>query len=151
MENPSQDQKHYPAHIQALVGKNEIVVNQLRAGKPPHRQFEHAIDIEEGSKLMISTPYRHPRRFKDEIEKAIKELLEMGNIRPNSSHSASVIVLVKKKYGTMGMCIDYRELKKNTIKNQYPMLNIHELTENFHGVVYFSKVDLRSQYHHIGV
>jgi hypothetical protein len=100
---------------------------------------------------MISTPYRHLKRFKDEIEKAIKELLEMVNIRPSSSHSASLIVLVKKKYGTMEMCIDYRELKKNTIKNQYPMLNIDELTENFHGVVYFSKVDLRSQYHHIGV
>jgi hypothetical protein len=100
---------------------------------------------------MIRTPYRHPKRLKDEIEKAIKELLEMGNIRPISSHSTSLIVLVKKKYGTMGMWIDYRELKRNTIKNQYPMLNIDELTENFHGVVYFSKVDLRSQYHHIGV
>jgi len=100
---------------------------------------------------MISTPYKHLKRFKDEIEKAIKELLEMGNIRPSSSHFALLIVLVKKKYGTMEMCIDYRELKKNTIKNQYPMLNIDELTENFHGVVYFSKVDLRSQYHHIGV
>jgi hypothetical protein len=100
---------------------------------------------------MITTPYRHPKRFKDEIEKAIKELLEMGNIRPSSSPFTSSIVLVKKKYGTMRMCIDYRALKKNTIKNQYPMLNIDELIENFHGVVYVSKVDLRSGYHHIGV
>jgi hypothetical protein len=37
MENPSQDRKHYPAHIQALLGKNERVFNPLRAGKPPHR------------------------------------------------------------------------------------------------------------------
>ena len=93
---------------------------------------------------MITTPYRHIKRFKDEIEKDIKELLEMGNIKPSSSHSASLIVLVKKKYGTMGMCIDYRALKNNTIKNKYPILNIDELTKNFHGVVYFSKVDLRS-------
>jgi hypothetical protein len=103
--------------------------NPLRVGKPPHRRFEHVIEIEEGSKPMIRTPYRHPKRLKDEIEKAIKELLEMGNIKPSSSHSASLIVLVKKKYGTMGMCIDYRELKKNTIKSQYPTLNIDELTD----------------------
>jgi hypothetical protein len=35
---------------------------------------------------VITAPYKHPKRFKDEIEKAIKDLLEMGHIRPNTSH-----------------------------------------------------------------
>jgi G:T-mismatch repair DNA endonuclease (very short patch repair protein) len=48
MENPSQDRQHYLAHIQALPGKNERVFNPLRASKPPHRRFEHVIEIEEG-------------------------------------------------------------------------------------------------------
>ena len=103
MENQSQDQKHYPAHIQALLGKNERVFNPLRAGKPPHRRFGHVIEIEEGSKPMISTPYRNPKRFKDEIKKAIKEFLEMGHIGPNSHPFTSSIVLVKKKDDTMMM------------------------------------------------
>jgi hypothetical protein len=67
----------------------------------------------------------------------------MGHIRPSSSTFASSVVLVKKKDGTMRMCIDYRGLNKKTIKNMY------ELLDELHGVVYFTKIDLRSCYHQI--
>jgi hypothetical protein len=43
----------------------------------------------------------------------------MGHIRPSSSPFASLVVLVKKKDGTICMCIDYRALNKKTIKNLY--------------------------------
>ena len=56
---------------------------------------------------MITPPYRHPRRFKDEIEKAIKELLAMGHIRPSSNPFSSSVVLVLKKDDTMRISIDY--------------------------------------------
>jgi hypothetical protein len=46
-------------------------------------------------------------------------LLDMGHIRPRSSPFASTIVLVKKKYGAMRMCIKYKALNKKTIKNRY--------------------------------
>ena len=46
-------------------------------------------------------------RDKDEIEKAIKELLAMGHIRPRNNSFSSSVVLVLKKDGTMRMCIDY--------------------------------------------
>jgi hypothetical protein len=65
---------------------------------PPDRGFEHIIEIEEGEKPVITTPYRHPKKYKDEIEKAIKEL---GHIRPSSIPFSSSVVLVKKKDGTM--------------------------------------------------
>jgi hypothetical protein len=81
---------------------------------------------------VITTPYRHPKKFKDEIEKAIKELLDMGHIRPNSSPFASSVVLFKKKDGTMRMCIDYRALNKKTIKNRYPIPKIDELLDELH-------------------
>lgn len=63
--------------------------------------FEHTTELEEGSKPVITTPYRHPKRFKEEIKKTIKESLDMGHIRPNTSPFASFMVLVKKKYGTV--------------------------------------------------
>jgi hypothetical protein len=85
-------------------------------GPPPDRGFEHIIELEECKAI---TTYRHPKRYKDEIEKAIKELLDMGHIRPSSSPFASSVVLVKKKDGTIRMCIDYRALNKKTIKNLY--------------------------------
>jgi hypothetical protein len=100
---------------------------------------------------MISPPYRHPRRFKDEIEKEIKELLAMGHIRPSSNPFASSVVLVLKKDGTMRMCIDYRALNKKTIKNWYPIPHIDELMDELHGVFFFSKIDLRSGYHQINI
>jgi hypothetical protein len=100
---------------------------------------------------MITPPYRHPRRFKDEIEKAIKELLAMGHIRPSNSPFFSPIVLVLKKDDTMRMCIDYRALNKKTIKNRYPIPHIYELMDELHGAIFFSKIDLRSGYHHISI
>ena len=65
------------------------------------------------------TPYHHPKKHKDEIEKAIKDLLEIGHSEPSKSPFASTVLLVKKKDGTMCMCIDYRELNKKTIKKIY--------------------------------
>jgi hypothetical protein len=100
-------------------------------------------------KPIITTPYRHPKKHKDEIESAIKELLAMGHIKPSSSPFTSSIVLVKKKDGTMHMCIDYRELNKRTIKNRYPIPIIDELLDELHGAIYFTKIDLRYGYHQI--
>ena len=105
METPSQDRQHYPADIQGLLGKNERVFNPLKVVRPHNRRFDHVIDLEKGMKPMITTPYRHPKRFKDEIEKPIKELLDMGHIIPSSSPFSLSILIVKKKYGTMRMCI----------------------------------------------
>jgi len=73
--------------------------------------------------------------------------LDMGHIRPISSPFASLVVLVKKKDGTMRMCIDYRKLNKKTIKNKYAITKINKPIDELHGVVYFSKIDLRSGYH----
>ena len=80
------------------------------------------------------TPYRHPKKHKDEIEKAIKELLEMGHIRPSKSPFISAIVLLKKKDETT-----HRALNKKTIKNRYPIPRIDELIDELHGACCFYK------------
>ena len=109
------------------------------------------IELEAGATLVITAPYRHPKKFKDEIEKAIKELLAMGHIRPNMSPFASSVVLVLKKDHTLRMYIDYRALNKKTIKNRYPIPHIDELMDELHGAVIFSKIDVRSGYHQISI
>ena len=121
----------------------------MPSGLPPDRGFEHVIELEQGAKPVITTPYYHPRGCKEEIEKTIKELLDMGFIRPSSSPFASSVVLVKKEDGTMRMRIDYKALNKKTIKNRYPIPCIDELIDELHGAIYFSKIDLRSGYHQI--
>jgi hypothetical protein len=142
--------RHYHVDIHNLLRRHDKVFGKIPPGRPPGRGFEHTIELE-GGKPLITTLYRHPNKFKDEIEKAIKELLDMGHIRPNSSPFASSVFLVKKKDGTMQMCIDYRALNKKTIKNRYPVPKIDELLDELHGALYFLKIDLRSGYHQIRV
>jgi hypothetical protein len=109
---------HYSHDIQKIIDSHSKVFESIPPRPPPDRGFEHIIEMEEGAKPVITT-YRHPKRYKDEIEKTIKELLDMGHIRPSSSLFASSVVLVKKEDGTIHMCIDYRALNKKTIKNLY--------------------------------
>ncbi|KAA3484797.1 Retrovirus-related Pol polyprotein from transposon opus [Gossypium australe] len=61
------------------------------------------------------------------------------------------ILFVKKKDGLMRLCIDYRQLNKLTVKNQYPLSRIHDLFNQFRGAKVFSKIDLRSGYYQLKV
>jgi hypothetical protein len=109
-----------PLDMQQILHRHRKVFEPIPLGQPPDRGVEHIIELE-GAKPVITTPYKHPKKHKDEIESVIKELLAMGHIRPSSSPFASSVVLVKKKDGTMRMCIDYIALNKRTIKNMYPI------------------------------
>ena len=102
----------HPNEIEKLLQKYEKVPRDLPHGRTPDRGVEHNIVLEEGTSPIQIPPYRHPKIFIDEIEKAIQEILELGLIIPISSPYASSIVLVKKKYGTLRMCIDFRALKR---------------------------------------
>ena len=127
---------------QSVLDKDKRVFKAIPPGIPPNRGFEQIIVLEEGANPVITTPYHHPKHYKEEIQKTIKELLDMGHIRPSSKPFAFSVVLVKKKDGTLRMCIDYRALNKRTIKNRYPIPRIDELLDELHRAVYFLKIDL---------
>ena len=75
-------------------------------------------------------------------------MLDKGYIRPSVLPWCELVLFVKKKDGTLRLCINYRHLNKVTIKNRYPLLRINEFFDQLKGETMFSKIDLRSEYHH---
>ena len=61
------------------------------------------------------------------------------------------MLFVKKKDGTLRLCIDYRKLNRVTVKNKYPLPRIDDLFDQLKGAKYFSKIDLRTRYHQLRV
>jgi hypothetical protein len=84
-----------------------------------------------------------------ELKSQLEELLQKHFIRPSVSPWGAPVLLVKKKDGTMRLCIDYRQLNKVTIKNKYPLPRIDDLLDQLRGATIFSKIHLRSGYHQI--
>nr|GFD05262.1 putative reverse transcriptase domain-containing protein [Tanacetum cinerariifolium] len=89
--------------------------------------------------------------IREELKDQLQELLERGFIRPSVSPWGAPVLFVKKKDGSMGLCIDYRELNKITIRNRYPLPRINDLFDQLQGAMHFSKIDLRSGYHQLRV
>ncbi|WVZ24644.1 hypothetical protein V8G54_003188 [Vigna mungo] len=119
------------------------------SGLPPHREVEFSIDLISGAGPVSIAPYRIAPAELAELKKQIEDLLEKKFIRPNASPWGAPVLLVKKKDGSSRLCIDYRQLKKLTIKNKYPLPRIDDLLDQLHGATVFSKIDLRSGYHQI--
>ncbi|GAU50676.1 hypothetical protein TSUD_187600 [Trifolium subterraneum] len=114
---------------------------------PPEREVEFSIDLVPGTSPISMAPYRMSASKLNELKKQLEELLEKKFIRPSVSPWGALVLLVKKKEGSMRLCIDYRKLNKATIKNKYPLPRIDDLMDQLVGACVFSKIDLRSGYH----
>ena len=85
------------------------------------------------------------------LRKQLDDLLEKGLVEPSCSPYGAPVLFVKKKDGSMRMCIDYRKLNSCTIKNSYPLPRIDDLLDQLHGANVFSSLDLRSGYHQVRI
>jgi hypothetical protein len=120
-------------------------------GMPPDRDVEFVIELQPGTAPISKRPYRMPPKELAELKTQLQELLDKGYIRPSSSPWGCPALFVKKKDGSLRMCVDYRPLNAVTIKNKYPLPRIDVLFDQLAGAKVFSKIDLRSGYHQIKI
>ncbi|KAL0543848.1 hypothetical protein IC582_018953 [Cucumis melo] len=120
-------------------------------GLPPLREIEFAIELEPSIVPISRAPYRMATAELKELKVQLQELLDKGFIRPSVSPWGAPILFVKKKDGSMRLCIDYRELNKVTVKNRYPLSRIDDLFDQLQGATVFSKIDLQSGYHQLRI
>ena len=134
-----------------LKDYKDVFPEKLPTGLPPKRSLDHRIDLEPGAQPTYRPDYKKSLPEYDEMKRQITEMLESGEIQPSVSPYGAPVLFVKKQDGSLRMCIDYRALNKQTIKNKYPLPRIEEMLDRLGKAKYFTKLDLRSGYHQIRV
>lgn len=133
--------------IDALVQEYSDVF-QTPVGMPSFRGEEgHRINIVPGSVPPFKPGFRMNAAELAELNKQLQELLDKGWIRPSSSMYGAPVLFVRKPDGTLRMCIDYRALNQQTVRDRYPLPRIDELLDQLGGAAVYSRLDLASGYY----
>ena len=140
-----------PTELSSVLKQYEGLFQEPSGLPPSIGVFDHRIPLKGDVKPINIRPYRYPLKQKDIIEKLVQKMLDSGIIQPSCSPFASPVVLVSKKDGSWRLCVDYRELNKQTIKDKFPIPIVDELIDELSGSTIFSKIDLRVGYHQLRV
>jgi len=138
---------HFESQIK--LDYSDILVMTLPKELPPSRSVDHAIDLIPGQSPPSRAPYRLAPIELEELKRLLSELLESGFIVPSKSPYGALIIFVKKKDGSLHMCVDYWALNKMMVKNKYPLPHIDDLLDHLQGATIFSSLDLHSGYNQI--
>lgn len=111
-------------------------------------KVKHHITLHDGMPFKHRARPIHPNDI-DAVRRHLSELLEAGVIRESTSPFSSPIVVVRKKNGDVRLCIDYRKLNLQTIKDAYALPNLEESFMALTGSKWFSVLDLKSGYYQI--
>ena len=101
----------------------------------PEREIDIGIDLLPDTQPISIPPYRMALAELKKLKEQLKDLLDKGFIRPSISPWGAPVLFVRKKDGSLRMCINYTQLNKVTIKNKYPIPELMTCLNNFRVLV----------------
>ncbi|XP_073137249.1 uncharacterized protein [Henckelia pumila] len=102
-------------------------------GFPPVKKVEFGIELVSGTTPISHVPYRLAPAKMRSLQQQLQDLLDKGSIRPNVLPWGALVIFVKKKNGSMRLCIDYRQMNRDTVKNKYHLPRIDDLFDQLQG------------------
>lgn len=141
-------------HIEDIpINFRPQIINLIKSYEPVER-VETPIE----TKIILSSEdpiFQRPRRLapkeKEVVRDQIQEWLRDGIIRESFSEYASPVVVVRKKNGSYRVCIDYRRLNRNIIKDHFPMPIIEDQIDKLSSARVFTVLDLKNGFFHVPV
>jgi hypothetical protein len=115
---------------------------------PPPRRLNHRIHLVPGTASVAVWSYRYLQFVRDELERQCRDMLQQGIIRLSSS-ALSPVLPVKKQDVSRRLCVDYLTLNTKTVCNMFPIPVVNEFLDELRDARFFTKLDLRSGYHHV--
>ena len=113
---------------------------------PEHRPYDCPIDLEGDQKPPFGPIYSLSQPELLALKDYIEENLAKGFIQHSKSPAGAPILFVKKKDGSLRLCVDYRGLNRITVRNRYPLPLISQLLDQLAEAKVFTKIDLRGAY-----
>ncbi|MBW0550318.1 hypothetical protein O181_090033 [Austropuccinia psidii MF-1] len=122
------------------------VFSKVKAEKlPPHHACDHHIELE-GLLPPVGVISSLSKNESETLRAYISENVEKGFISPSSSSTGAPVPFVKKKDGSLCLCVDYGKLNAVTRKNRYPVPPMNQLLTFFNGATSYSKIDFYGAY-----
>ena len=117
----------------------------------PHRGLDMDITEYSGARPVAKRSYRVAPQHKAELNRQIDLLLEAGIIRKSYSPYASPCLFAPKADGSLRLCVDYRQLNLQTVRDRFPTPTAADLIQRTWGAKLFSKIDLMSGFHQLRI
>jgi len=119
------------------------VFSQAKADTlPSHRPYDLKIDLEEGAEPPLGRMYSLSQTEVGALREFLDENLRIGFIRPSKAGHGAPILFVKKKDGSLQLCVDFRGLNRITKKDRYPLPLISDLLDAPGKARIYTKIDL---------
>jgi hypothetical protein len=135
--------------VSLLQEFEDVLLEKVPHGFPLIWGIEHQIDFIPDASIPNRPTYRSNPEETKELQRQVGELLEKGYVHESMSPCVVPVLLVPKKDGAWRMCIDCQAINNITVKYRHPIPRLDDILDELYGSCIFTKIDLKSGYHHI--